>query len=1471
VAYAPTGIGTATAVETVVLTDKSIDVFAGPLLPYYRNVAFADIVVPAPAPPPPTPKIAINLYTLDENNLRVPANGLITDGTPLIVALKVDSSISQPPNITINGAPYSTQPDAPDAANDPLKQDFELTDKFVSSGPGIYKIVATGLTAFAQTVTSSRNFMVVGAGSDNNVIKVGAAPEIVSTTPVTGAQGVPTDTFIQVLFSEPVTNIPDNISLVPDDGSTPPALQLSGIDYRNGAVISSLGSADAVSSLTIRPVSGLKYGMHYTIQATSGIKDLDNVADPTKSALGLVPPASPIGFSTFGPQVLGGTAPFSSTRVVVMGDRAYVAKYENATLSFVHAYDLSDPANPVEINIGTAGFVGRAQDTAGEENAPVIGGGNLLAVGAGVGAFEFGLPSNLWLYNVSGDQIQRVGAVSVTGSTVNEGQLVRVALHGNFAYSGTFPVGIQVVDLQQAISEYNDVFTNNPVQFGQAITTDGQGFARDAVINTIPVNDSAGRHFMTFGIQAGDFVVPGSDPANPTTQTYVVSAGTVPGAVPNTISFIVADPTSPGPPSYTDVLRFGGSSLDSGRAVTLGQLTDSILDAAGNPVQKSVAVVVGVGSASDPAVPGSFGQGGVLAVVDMSNPLSPQVLSMLKLETTPTDVLLNGTTALVGTGINKVLLVNLVDPRNPVNAGSITGSVFGDRLAVTKDGILVSSSLDGTRGGIQTASLGIVPKISVDTGGLVANMQGKSSEDIKIDYQILGNRSLVQSAVITVKDDTGKVVFSSPVEVKPAGSVVWPAGQLLHPTPDNIFFKVINTDGSPSSETEATAELQSGSAPTPVISGITPSRIETGTSSRDITIAGRNFLAGTQVVMVSSDGETTRFPASKFVSKSQITISLTADYFSQIAEWSLSLVNGTEQSTEVPLKVIPTGLPPTPTLDFADPAQLPSTNNAQDTWVTLHGTNFTSGLVVKTTHSDEQLDAQFVSDTEFRVLIPAAWQGGPFKTLVHLESSQDPDLRSGDVDFEVLNTLNFGPDPVIPAITNVNDGFVPLADPGSTQPLHVTLAGSDFGPGANVMAVVDGQETSLTVESTSDTNIVVQVPPSVFSAKPYTFQLTLAQSGTSTSLQATQQANAHKVKFGKFHKGKILFIFPHNFDEDCAGFHRRHIGSQPEDYFLMVPYKLDLQNKPQQNSAIAVIDKNELKPAGTQVTFDLDDPSAVSRTPAFTTNPQETITLSGLTNQSADVINNLKAQKNAAVNGAQTQNLLGVLGLYELTNRNINVNLTFVKRSNSDNVNTLPSANKMADFVQRLETALNDIWEPQTRVHFTVHAPPQTAAEVIAYDLNSDGGLEVAPGPPSPGMETFEITSKSVLGTPAPNSINIYFVSHFDPVHEPPVGGRVLGFATDIRSQYLFVSDSTSGSTQHHVIAHEIGHALGLHHNSEGKGPAAGTSLIPGLQSNDSDFSDSSALMWWETKIGRNQCRIGVRHWDELRVANPKP
>src|SRR5262249_35293218 len=61
---------------------------------------------------------------------------------------------------------------------------------------------------------------------------------------------------------------------------------------------------------------------------------------------------------------------------------------------------------------------------------------------------------------------------------------------------------------------------------------------------------------------------------------------------------------------------------------------------------------------------------------------------------------------------NEVLLVDLTDPNNPFVAGEIDGNaagnnqVLGDRLALTDDGILVTSSWNGALGGIHTATFG---------------------------------------------------------------------------------------------------------------------------------------------------------------------------------------------------------------------------------------------------------------------------------------------------------------------------------------------------------------------------------------------------------------------------------------------------------------------------------------------------------------------------------------------------------------------------------------------------------------------------------------------------------------------------------------------------------------------------------------------------------------------------------------------
>lgn len=72
-----------------------------------------------------------------------------------------------------------------------------------------------------------------------------------------------------------------------------------------------------------------------------------------------------------------------------------------------------------------------------------------------------------------------------------------------------------------------------------------------------------------------------------------------------------------------------------------------------------------------------------------ATPYLPQPIGFFALSAGPTDVILDGTMALVGTGSN-VLVVNLTNPYDPVSGGQITGS-FGSRLALDPNGILVAA------------------------------------------------------------------------------------------------------------------------------------------------------------------------------------------------------------------------------------------------------------------------------------------------------------------------------------------------------------------------------------------------------------------------------------------------------------------------------------------------------------------------------------------------------------------------------------------------------------------------------------------------------------------------------------------------------------------------------------------------------------------------------------------------------------
>jgi len=378
-------------------------------------------------------------------------------------------------------------------------------------------------------------------------------------------------------------------------------------------------------------------------------------------------------------------------------------------------FDISNPAAPVDLGPG-AQFPGRAIDIAGQASSPVTSsGGGLVAISAGM-AMDNPIPGNIWLYDVSSPtQPNRVGAVSVS-SDAAQGIALRLFMKDQYLYTSTFLQGLQVIDLSQALTEYQQVNSANPTQFGQAVSTIGNGFAMDAIMNTIQLPLSSGGMASMLDLKADNFAINGGG-----TQTLLVAAGELP--------FLMADPTLSGASAVLYPPSSGGTfsanpvqpllmtSLDGqtnnllchGQALDLG--TIPVLGADGSSSSEHIAVVVGNGisgpAGSTTSCTAASSQP-VLAVVNISqaytsgSQLTPQLVGFLPLPVAATDITLNGSVALVSTGTN-ILLINLEDPTQPTLAGQITGS-FGNWLSLTSSGFMITTPTNGSNTGLQTAT-----------------------------------------------------------------------------------------------------------------------------------------------------------------------------------------------------------------------------------------------------------------------------------------------------------------------------------------------------------------------------------------------------------------------------------------------------------------------------------------------------------------------------------------------------------------------------------------------------------------------------------------------------------------------------------------------------------------------------------------------------------------------------------------------
>ena len=698
-------------------------------LRFYQKLAKVNLTFPMVPPPAAPSQIRVTVLRADTGQ---DTNGLVVANTDLIIGFRAQDG-------DVRGAELDGQSLTLAISTDSRFQ-MVVNGGYRPQQAGTHVVTATALGAFGGPASSSYTFRVVaeGGGVDN---LPDSAPAVIEarTQPQADATGVAVTAFPQVAFTEPVNNVPGNVRLL-DAAGNEVAIKLSGVGPGPN-VVDDISTADVVvTSLTIQPLGGLRYNTRYRLLLGDGIRDLDKDGQGSPAPKSLM--AYETSFTTFGPQALmdpGTGETFTSPGMVLLGERAYVVQ-NNFFNGVLRAFNVSDPVNPLEIPSAQAVVTWRPVDLTGIEETALTE-GRLVAVATS--STNQSKPSNVYLFDTSNDAATRwIGAVSLTTSAI-EGFINRIAIKDGFVYAATAKKGIQVVDLAQAKALFEPPGSANYFRMVQSFNTDGQGFGQEAVVQAIPVKDASGRNQMLWDLKVGDFVVDSSP------EPLVVATGEAP--------LVIVNPQT-GATVSKPAINAQGGSLAWGQALALGTV-------------ESLPIAVVVGNGTTPV-----GSAAVLAVVALTDPRAPETVSVIRLDGvtgTLTDVLLQGTTAYVGTS-KEVLLVSIGDPSRPVIAGTLTG--VAGRLALGANSILfgtVRSVFGGNDplGGVRAATLDILPLIA-PPAVFAVDRKNKSLEPSELKLQVVPASTKVETAELEVYQE-GNLARTIPLPAFFGGSTTY--------------------------------------------------------------------------------------------------------------------------------------------------------------------------------------------------------------------------------------------------------------------------------------------------------------------------------------------------------------------------------------------------------------------------------------------------------------------------------------------------------------------------------------------------------------------------------------------------------------------------------------------------------------------------------------------------------------------------
>ena len=504
---------------------------------------------------------------------------------------------------------------------------------------------------------------------------------------------------------------------------------------------------------------------------------------------------------------------------------------------------------------------------------------------------------------------------------------------------------------------------------------------------------------------------------------------------------------------------------------------------------------------------------------------------------------------IISTAMRESNVRNLTSIRRRLNAQNLAS------LAFVMASLLILASCFGRRADTTTTKDTVTLSTNaVDFGNVPVGQTVEQQVGISFDLEAESTLTVfVSGANFGEKDDCVSQLLFSPKGKCTATLSVTPS--TIGPLTGTMTVK---TSGKPPVTINVPLKAN-GVAPAPSLASISPNSVAAGSSSFPLTVTGKNFVNGSQVMLGTAPMVTT------FVNSTTLTASIPASFVAKPGTVQVSVTTagpGGGPSNALPLTITSTGNP-VPTLTAVSPnsatAGMPTAVP-----ITLTGTNFVPGA--DATWAGISLPTTFVSSTQLTSVIPPGLVTTAGSVPITVVNPGPGGGTSGAVSFTI--TLAGNP----PTLTSVLPNS---ATAGTQTPVSITLKGSGFVAASQAMfgtapiatTFVDATTLMATVPitllNTPGTVQVTVVNPGPGGGTSGQVPFTISSSGGNNNALLT---GPHVVKVGGVDSSgeQVDFLFGFNADGNGSGnnctFNANGAGQILDTVPCTFSYNLDLND-----------------------------------------------------------------------------------------------------------------------------------------------------------------------------------------------------------------------------------------------------------------------------------------------------------------------